>query len=673
IVPDKTGEWGLPGVPLLEWQIALACIICVLTLKFEVKTATMKIKRLDLWISIGLWLGILLLWLGQPVNPGFSALEPRAPNFEIYPFSDAQVYDEFAQSLLIGNGLKGSEIPPRPLYIVFLTFLHSIVGQEYTKVIALQLVFLALLPVGLYWFGKEMFGRPVGIAVALLAGLREVTSNVAAPLASALSYSKLYLSEVPVAIALVFFTFLAIRWIRRNYPNHLAFVAGGILGIGIMIRTQAVVALPVLLVLGLLANWKKRASILRGVLLMSVAVAVIVSPWLWRNWKITGELIFDSPFTQTINLAQRYSRMNGIEADAARRPGETNIEYNDRLVSIFIEAVTANPSEAMRVVVNRFLNNCVDNILILPLRNDLSSVSELFQPSHAFWEDWRGSPTSSQSILLLFYLFLLGLGLAGAWNRLGLIGLLPLFINLVYNLWTSIALLAGQRFLVAMDWSIYTYYMIGLFVLLSGFMFLLNRARPQMIKWVDAFNASNTDLANVNNKPLSYFLITGLIFISIGVIVPLSEKIFPQKFSPATQSQIFDEFTASSSFLDLELDPVCMQDTISDNHLIASRGRALSPRYYESGEGEYTDKLGYKPSEQPRLLFYITGDYYGLIILELNETPGFFPHASDVIVYRDSADEHQAWFVLVKDEPGGEIYFSDTYRSAIPCSNLSKP
>ncbi|NJC94819.1 MAG: hypothetical protein FIB03_00530 [Anaerolineae bacterium] len=667
IVPDKTGEWSLPGVPLLEWQILLACVTCVLVLFLEVRINLNSFKHPDLWISIALWLGILLYWISQPVNPGFTALAPRAPNYEIYPFTDGQVYDEFAQSLLIGNGLKGNEIPPRPLYIVFLAFLHLIAGQDYTSVINAQLVFLAFFPVALYWVGREMYGRPVGIAIALLAGLREYTSNIAAPFTNALSYSKLYLSEVPVAIFLVLFTFLAVRWVRASHPNHLAVVAGGVLGIGIMIRTQAVVALPVLLVIAYLADRKRMYPILRGALLMTVAVVLVISPWLWRNWKNTGQLIFDSPFTQTINLAQRYSRMNGVEADAIRRPGETNIEYNDRLIGIFKDAVTQNPREAVRVVINRFLNNCVDNVLLLPLRNDLTNIGELFQPDRAFWEEWQGRPTPSQTLLLVFYLFLLGLGLAAAWKRLGLLGLLPLFINLVYNFWTSLALLGGQRFKVAMDWSIYMYYMNGMFVLISAFLFLMETTRASVLTWVGSRQKGLVQpSAESKPRPWTHYLLAGAFFLFIGVSVPLSEKVFPKKYPPLTQEQLFDEFTSSTAFRNSGVDPACIAEVISNNGLTAARGRALSPRYYESGEGEYTDKFGYKPSEQPRLLFYMTGDYYGVVLLERNEVTAFLPHASDVIVYRDRDIPQKAWFVLVSDDGREGLYFSDTVNN--PCN-----
>ena len=662
IVPDISGEWGLPGVPLLEWQIVIACLVCVAVVLWESKTGT-KNKYTDLWISLALWAGILLLWFSQPVNPNFSALPPRAPNFEIYPFSDAQVYDEFAQSLLIGNGLKGGEIPPRPLYITFLAFLHFVAGQEYTKVIAAQLVFLALLPVGLYWVGKEMYGRPIGIAIALLAGFREQTSNVAASFANALSYSKLYLSEVPVAIALAFFTFLAIRWARAKYPDYLAFIAGGVLGIGILIRTQAVVALPMTIFIAFLADRKSFTAILRSTILMGIAVVLVASPWLIRNYSKTGQLIFDSPFTQTINLAQRYSRMNGIEADAIRKPGETNIEYNDRLISIFKEAVSQNPTEAVRVVFNRILNNCVDNVLLLPLRNDLNSPNELVQPTRAFWEEWVGKPTPKQTIIIAFYLFLLGLGLSAAWKRLGLLGLLPLGINILYNVWTSIALLAGQRFLVAMDWSIYMYYMIGFMVLINSFMLLMESTRASFLTWAGSLTLDLSQPVSVPTRPLSHFLLAGTLFLVVGASVPMSEAVFPKRYPPAAQSQILNQFISSQAFNESNINAQCIEEAIASNQLIASRGRALSPRYYESGEGEHTDKLGYRPNEQPRLLFYLSGDYYGVFVLNLNHTPDFFPHASDVIVFRDANNEHDAWFVLVQNDGREEIYFSDTYIS----------
>ena len=164
LTPDPLG-WGLPTVPLLEWQIWLCIVIC---LSFRLAAETQVFRRVSTWktahpilfgwvISLLIWGLAMALWASQPVPPGFFATPPRAPNFEIYPFSDAAFYDFHAQSMLIGQGFRGDSIPPRPLYILFLAIAHLIAGQEYTRVILLQTALLAFLPVIVFLDWEKAF------------------------------------------------------------------------------------------------------------------------------------------------------------------------------------------------------------------------------------------------------------------------------------------------------------------------------------------------------------------------------------------------------------------------------------------------------------------------------------------------------------------------------------
>ena len=163
---------------------------------------------------------------------------------------------------------------------------------------------------------------------------------------------------------------------------------------------------------------------------------------------MTGELIFDNPRSQMANLALRYNRLNGIDVDILPLPGEANSEYNARLVELATQAINSNPTGIAKGIVNSFLNHGVSNILVFPLRNNLRSLDELWTPIDPFWQGWEGRPTLSQGLLLVFYVFLFGLGLSAAWHRNGWLGFLPLGVNLIYNLWTSLALLSGQRFML---------------------------------------------------------------------------------------------------------------------------------------------------------------------------------------------------------------------------------
>ena len=297
IAPIHKGDWarGVPAVPLLEWQILLVCLFCAGMVIVETHLPVLKISRPDIWIALCVWLFASALWLGQPIVTNSSALEPLEPNFEIYPFNDAQTYDEFAQSVLIGNGFRETAIPQRPLYIVFLVFLHGLVGQDYSTVIALQSLVFALFPVLLYLFGREFFGRPIGISIALLAILRDVTSNLVSPFTGNLSYSKVYLSEIPTAMLLILFLLIGMRWIRSGFPAFLAFLMGGVLGLAMLIRTQVVVAVPVILLFSIFYGTKNLKTLFRNTVLMLSVLMLVVAPWLWRNWRLTGSFIFDSP------------------------------------------------------------------------------------------------------------------------------------------------------------------------------------------------------------------------------------------------------------------------------------------------------------------------------------------------------------------------------------------
>ncbi len=666
IVPDNAGDWGYPGVPLLEWQIALACAVLIATILFEVNRNLAPSSRFDFWSSLAIWLAAAGLWLSQPVVPGSSTLAPRAPNFEIYPFADAQVYDEFAQSLLIGHGLQETAIPSRPLYVVLLAFFHLVAGQKYDNVIALQSLLLAFFPVSLYWIGKVFYGRPLGFSLALLAILRDITSNYSAPFTHALSYTKLYLSEIPVAIPIIVFMLVTYRWARSWYPAFPAFVAGGFLGIGIMIRTQALMALPVMVVIAWLVDRKAWRSILSGTVLMFLAIALVISPWIWRNWRITGEFIFDEPRTQTANLALRYNNLNGVQVDLLPGPGESNTEFNNRLFGLFVEAVRANPGGAFAALTNRFLNNGIGNLLILPLRNDLLDLKELWQPSRPFWEQWKALPTPAQSSLIAFYLLLLGLGLASAWKRMGLWAFAPLAINLLYNFWTSIALLSGQRFLLTMDWSIIMYYLIGLFMIITSFMYLLDVMRPTVLKW---YQIHGLPVANgvVSGRTGSQFVLAGLAFFLVGASVPFSEWSFSNRYPLADQEGLREAFLSSPGFQSSGLDAACVRNVIRDHDLSGYQARALSPLYYNAGEGENTAKLGYAPIDQSRLVFRVVGGRYGVVILNTAGSPEFFPHAADVLFFLDRKDPYQAWFILVDDGQTQAVYMTDEPGPAQLC------
>jgi hypothetical protein len=634
LTPETVGSWGGPAVPLLEWQLLLVWAAGMALLLLAARPHPPLPRRFDTAVFLGLWLVTALLWFSQPLNPAYFATPPRAPNQEIYPFSDALTYAQFAQSILIGGGLMG-DIPARPLYDLFLAGLHALAGQDYTRVIALQTLVLAFFPAVLYLLAKELGSRPFGLSLALLAALRDLTANQSAPFTFNTTYSKLYFSEMPVALLLSLFTLLAVRWIRRPLENPLRpFWMGGILGLSMLIRTQCAIVLPAVLLLALPIHRGRMRFWLRGVLLTLLALGLTVAPWLWRNSRLAGGLVFDHPASQTMVLAQRYTGL-GFDQVIPQLPSETIGQYSSRLLRMAFDGIRVNPGPAVLGITANFLNNEIGNLLLLPLRGSLNSLAELLQPTRAFWQEWRGAPTPAQTALLLVYLAVYGAGIAAAWRLARWAGLLPLALNLSYNLWTALFRSSGDRFLVPVDWAAYLYALLGLFALGTGLLLVLQGQRPSLLQRLKITLAHPSPLPSVPSSrfPWRGLALTALLFTLLGSSLPLSERLIPARYPPLDQAALTARLLSSPALSEAGIDPGQVKTLLGQPGAALFYGRAVYPRYYAAGEGEpVTAKTGYAPSPQPRLVFYLLNQANQLAIFPQTASPAFFPNASDVLV-----------------------------------------
>ena len=603
ITPEE--HWGDPPVPFLEWQIIVSFILIGILMVFP-QTLSTNWQR---WIPFGLYACTVILWLSQPVNPSFSATPPRAPNYEIYPFSDAQFYAQYAQAALTGNGFSWPQVPARPLYVAFLTWLHLLGKQNYQTIVVLQTLVLAVFPALLYFLGKEIGGQPLGLGLALLTAFRDYNSNIVIPLASNATYSKLLLSELPSALLISLATLLTIRWLRGSGRGAwFPFMIGAVLGAAALIRLQSSILVISILLLAFLVI-SDRGYWFRASLAMVIGFVLVFAPWMVRNFAATGGLVLDNPVSQTMTIARRWSGSTTNEF-LPPLPGESDAQYSSRLTKMAIEHFTENPGFVSRSAANHFINSEIASILALPARDRMLSPSELFLPRHAFW---KTPLTASQAPFLVFYLFLFSIGVAAAWHYHRLIGLLPLGLGLMYNLWTALFLSSGARFVIPLDWSIHLYEILGLLIVAGIFLSFVQGTRERVGAWIQSPAGAQT-LAGESPVSSRHHVILSLVSVVIlAGFLPFTEFVFPQKYPPKSQTEIMSEIGAKT-----------------EPGEIALYGRAIYPRYYQAREGEATDKLGYAPSKEPRLVFVLIGPQDGLVIFRLEEAPEFFPHTSDV-------------------------------------------
>jgi hypothetical protein len=647
ITPDQV-DLGGPAVPLLEWQIALVSGIGALAILFipglnmtggkEKSFLKNKGLRLDLVIVISIWVAANILWLSQPVPPGFFATPGRAPNYEIYPFSDGAYYASYAQSILVGDGFMGNVIPSRPLYILLLAVFHAIAGQNYASVIAVQTLFLAFFPVVLYFLGKNLHSRWAGITFSILAILREWNSIIATPFTNNISNSKLFFADLPCALAISLLALIVIIWLKKPGQKPLMPLAvGGMLGLTMLIRTQTIFVLPAILLTALIVLWKQWKHLGVSFLLIMLGLILSVSPYIWRNHQITGLFVFDDPNQKRV-MAMFYSPTG--RDNPPQLPSENDAQYSARLTQIIIGYIRSDPLRVTNFVADHFITSEIDNLLLFPVRDGLTSAREFLVPTRPFWQDfwqnWNGKITPVQGILLFFNLGILGLGIGASWNKFKWVGLLPLLINLSYNFSNALARNSGARYLLPVDWAAYFYYAAGLIEIALICLTILGLTPKKTAE------QNISDQPQVNKSfPIRSGVLLGFVFLLAGSSLPLSEVIIPERYPLQTSSEILARMESLESFKRAGLDLNALQSFMLQDNVFIGVGHAFYPRFYAAGEGEErTAKTGYSPQPYPRLVFLYTSNYNAVAVFPIAEVPVSFPNDTDVIVIACHSGTH---------------------------------
>ncbi len=677
VIPDII-HWEPPGVPVQAVQVWGIWLLAVLYLLigegFSSKAlpSFVKLKWFDLLVSFLIWIAAFWAWNDAPLPPAYFAPKPRAPNFEIYPFSDAASYDITAQRLLIGAGFPG--IPQKPYYSVFLALAHALVGDDYEGLIRFQVGVLALMPVLVYWLAKTLHHRVSGLLAALFLIVREVNA-FALSSEIRISHAKLLLSDMPTALGLILLAWLLILWLqkpqqRRWYPILL----GGVLGILLLFRQQIVVLVGVVLVLLVILFLRRFRLALVNVGLFLLGVVLAVSPWLLRSYQLSRRLALSNQSQEAYHLRLYALEPGGTLLEPL--PEESDADFQTRVAEYVYDYALRNPGKIARFISAHFAHSQVETLLSLPMypwlvQNpntilfnyqmgdwqrlwDQCCSIQTYLAAMPFWDQWEGDLLLEHKVALIGNLALLAIGLGVAWVRRDLVGWIPLLISLAYNFSTSLGRISGWRFLIPVDWVLYLYFAIGL---------------GQLTLWLASYishSPSFSPSAGVEQPTLRRFsrleveyggilrpiLLTGGIFLILGLVPLLLERGIQPSYAPLTKAATLDLLEEEGVFEQvLWLDDELLQQYLADEGVVVLHGRALYPRYYPVGEGESGGGWpAYAPREYSRLGFSVISAGLDQVLLPLEFAPSEFPNASDVVVIGcKEGDLVDALLVLFED------------------------
>ena len=638
---DNVGlSWGPPGTPISFPQVILVLAVSVaLASAYEIFGSKITIPRFrvsDIVIFLGLWGLAVILWWGEPVSPTHFNPPPMAPNHETYPNSDALIFDRSAYHLLSGTGFS-NQLVRRPLYVGMLAFFHALGGLDYEGTIFMQILLLAFIPPLTYLLTSKLSNRLAGLMAGGLILLRE---RNAIELSDRImtANAKLMMSDMIAMLGIIAFLYAVTRMLStKDRSIWSSMIAGACLGLTALVRAQALILLPPLLLFILLEKSPLKIR-MKDALLVVLGFVLVMSPWVWRNWNLTGTFVLDDRGEEKL-LARNYS-LNPV-AFPPTLPGETEKEYSARIKREMLAFIIEHPSEVALFTSNHFLRNlATGTVYIAPSISD-DLPRDLVERTY-FWDEWRGMLVGNNGISIFATLIFLALGIALAQAKNKPAGWFPIVAFLFYSAGNALVRTSGWRFSLPVDWVILVYYSIGLAYLPSRVRLVPDENVP-----VEAVIGKSSKLQRSFAGPIVLFLL-----LLAGASVPIAERLIPARdfsyLSDIARERLSFENVVSSS----EIDAFLQQE-----NAVFYSGMALYPRHITSNSRVY---LAYTPPREFKFLhFWLINDSDNQIIFPAGTSPEVFLHTSKVSILGCKADNYiMAWAVVLHSAPE-QVFIQD--------------
>lgn len=648
--PERVSIISL-GTPILEgqiWYIIGLLILIILTgyawQSIPAKSKAILGKRGDVIIIALLWLMSVVLWMSLPLpSHNYFAPAVQPPNFEKYPFSDAEQYD--LNSLFVYYGSLDNFVVSKPMYVSFLAILHAIGGLSYANIVFLQTLIVAIFPPVLYLIGRELHSRLGGIAIALFAIFREV-SNIQATSIANTSNTKLLLSDMPAALLAAVLALIFIRWfkLKEKRISGYEFLVGGLIGIFILTRLQTMALVPFALILAVIHSYPKFNKILVSCLILLASISLVIAPVLIRNHSITGVFWVDNP-----SSSRGLSRIltTGIETteDVLSQSTDNPIEKN---FQVFEEIFKNNLFEYIYSISDNFSRNLISSILVLPIRwGNHTPFLEFLTITTSFWSEVYSQSNIINSIVIFGNLALISLGFAKVFRRNPWPVLVILGLYIVYNLSSAVVRLSGWRFILPIDWIIYAFFALGIVEILKLMYFKITRADFNgFSSWLSDYPAIKIS----STRKLPALFLYGIGFLMAGAFIPAREHLLPTLLPEYSKQEVCERIDLSLNdhgYVDLSEN--FMAFCLSEDTRVL-KGYGIYPRFFNSGEGYYD--RSYDPwfgrQDYGRLAFRLIGTRNAKVYIKTDIRDLRFPNGTLVYLAGRDQTKFEAQFVLVE-------------------------
>lgn len=661
------GYFSPASVPLIGFQVVTLLAIFFVSHKgsqwlFQRYPKLSSWFRLDIINLVLIWGVTFLLWSSVPVDPNYFLDAPQPPNQEFYLLSDSLEYEIEAMSLLAGKGF--SKFVVHPIYVLFYGLLHFLAGDNYLDVVIWQVAMLSAIPVMLYLITKTMRNHLTGFFVAALVIIRERNQLLLMENISG-SNVKMIMTEMPAVLCLLVFLYILIRWLRHPerriaYP----FLAGGILGISMLIRLELIAMIPVYVIAVTYLTQSDRRQWVRRVLLFMIGVLLVISPWIYRNWQKTGVVYIDKyyviksrfrdlpekiPFYREGSVRDReyvFRDVNPIPIGGASK-NQAVVPVREHPVG-FDHGALGDAGDQRKGYLDHFANDFMQMFFIFPSSHQpLLSVGDLFDtdPSGGvylspngifseeyvwqyvrrlpyYWTKWQGELAFRSVFPVLLSMIFISLGIHKMWSKGSSPTALLILTLALYMVGYSFYGSSGGRFFQVVDWIPMIFYGAGLMVVIPSFS---DSDQGERKRHKEKEAKGPTPARGRRN-----LIIVGLLIFSVGLALPLFESAFPDQYTERELSLQLQDALADIQASHPSGGDKIREEILSSN--VLAYGKVIYPRFYPAGERMEDNRLGKIPDySYSRIEFYMVGTE-GTWVTIPREKPIYIPHGSEVIV-----------------------------------------
>jgi 4-amino-4-deoxy-L-arabinose transferase-like glycosyltransferase len=208
--------------------------------------------------------------------------------FPYHPAADFKVYHDagvtmakdwtLGEEASKGGGTLRCFFPPGQVFtlgVLYRLFDNSVLSAE-----LFNCLLASLTVVGIYLIARRLWGERPGRAAGVLAVF----------LPSTVFGCMVLGAEVPDTFWLVLALWIYIRWVDNRFAWQGAIACGLCLGIGALIRPTYLL-LPIPMGLHMLFSWPGKGRAFVAAMVMGLSLAAVVTPWTYRNYKVTGGLV----------------------------------------------------------------------------------------------------------------------------------------------------------------------------------------------------------------------------------------------------------------------------------------------------------------------------------------------------------------------------------------------